>query len=179
MQSRLTAVINNPPLRAALSTGFLVIAAVILLAVFVFTWIAAANPSAAGCHNAPLRITRDPQWVGIFVCIAGFVVGRLTARPKITSRHQLRSPVEGPEHKIEARARFAVLIQASLTGALFFIAFLLSFEAVTLNGGVWPITYYLRCANEAATWQTLAAAFAFCLLAGRWLWLPTTPEDVD
>jgi hypothetical protein len=165
-------------LRGALSIAFLGLAIGILALVMVWTLTAAVNPAAAGCHNAPLRVTRAPQVLGILVCIGGFVLGRITARPKVDSRDKVRSWVRD-RHDTTGHARAAVFVQACLVAALLFIACLIAFEAVTLNRGVWPITYYMRCASEAATWQTLAAAFAFSLLTGRWMWLPTTPKDVD
>jgi uncharacterized membrane protein len=172
------ALVADPTFRKWLSTVFLVLAGLVLLLVFAFTWSAALSPSPAGCHNAPLRVTRFPQWVGIAVCIAGFVLGRVTARPRIVSRRELRSPVEdGQKHTPEQRENFALLVQGSLTAALLFIGFLIAFEAVTLGSGVWPITYFMRCASEAGSWQALLAAGAFCVLAGRWLWLPAVPKD--
>ena len=121
--------------------------------------------------------TRVPQRVAILVCVLGFVLGRITARPKVVARNQLQSGV-ADRQDVEARGQASVLVQAALTGALLLITCLLAFEAVTVASHIWPITYYLRCANEAATYPALAAAFAFWLLAGRWLWLPTTPRDV-
>jgi len=146
----------------------------------VLFWIvtAATSPAAAGCHNAPLRITRYPQLVGVLVCAAGFVLGRVTARPKIGARSDLKSWTEGAEDEA-GEAKASLLTQSALTAALFFIACLIAFETVTLANSVWPITYYLRCASEAATWQTLVAGFAFCFLAGRWLWLPATPTGAE
>lgn len=176
--SRLPAILTDTRFRGALSLVFLIFAAAILLLVVVWTATAAMSPAAAGCHNAPLRVTRAPQLLGIALCIAGFIVGRITARPKVDSRAQVTS-WKVAEHTSSRRAGAAIFVQACLTLALLFIASLIAFEAVTLGRGVWPITYYLRCANEAATWQTLAAGFAFSLLVGRWLWLPTTPKDVD
>jgi hypothetical protein len=173
-----TGAIANLGLRGVISVVFLGLAALILLLVLVWTVTAAGSPSAAGCHNAPLRVTRVPQLVGILICVAGFVLGRITARPKVDSRSQVRSWVRDRRDR-SGNARAAILVSASLTAALLFITFLIAFEAITLNRGVWPITYYMRCASEAATWQTLAAAFAFCLLTGRWMWLPTTPKDID
>jgi NAD/NADP transhydrogenase beta subunit len=150
------------------------------LLTLVLFWIvvAAVNPSAAACHNAPLRVTRVPQLVAVLICVAGFVLGRVTARPKVRLRTELKTPVTASNDH-ESRLRLAVLMQAGLTGAMLFIACLIAFEAITLASDVWPITYYMRCAAEAASWQALTAAFAFCFLTGRWMWLPTTPEDGD
>lgn len=147
------------------------------IAIFVVAawWIVSAllNPGAAGCHNAPLRDSSFPQWVGVLVSSAAFVAGRVTARPRLADRSVISAKV-GPD--VKQRARFAVVTQGYLTAALLFIAVLMAFEAITLASSVWPITYYLRCANEAATVRALIGAAAFCFLAGRWLWLPAPPE---
>ncbi len=172
--------LNDPATRKWTSITTLVGAAVILLLVLVWTWTGAVHPSAAKCSNAPARVTKIPQLVDVLVCVAAFVLGRVTARPRIHRRGQLKDwTIDGPNaHQLhESRARAAVWTQAALTSALFLFTFLFAFEAITLANSVWPITYYLRCANEAAPWRTLMAAFAFCFLAGRWLWLPRTPEE--
>ena len=169
--------LNDPTFRKWLSIVTLCAAGLVLVVVLIWTANAALSPKAAGCHNAPLRVTRAPQLAGVLICVVGFVFGRITARPKIGRRADLKS---GTSEKDDAsRVRAAVVTQSALTAALFFIACLIAFEAVTLRSDVWPITFYMRCASEAATWQTLVAAFAFCFLAGRWLWLPTTPEGTD
>ncbi len=151
-------------------------AAIVLLYVLVSVGFAAVTPSAVACHNAPLTATRLPQVLGVLISAVGFILGRVTARPKIKARAELMSWTL-PGDSQDRLAKAALLTQAALTAALLFIAVLIAFEAVTLATGFWPITYYLRCANEVASWQTFAGAFAFCFLVGRWLWLPTTPED--
>ena len=172
--------LNDPATRKWTSITTLAAAAVILSFVLVWTWTGAVHPSAAKCSNAPARVTKIPQLIDILACIVAFLLGRITARPKIQSRRQLRDWTTGGAnaHQLgQSRARAAVVTQAGLTSALFLFTFLFAFEAITLANNVWPITYYLRCANEAAPWRTLTAAFAFCFLAGRWLWLPRTPEE--
>jgi hypothetical protein len=158
-----------------LSIALLLAAALMLVLALVWIWQAAAQPSASGCHNAPHKIIRDPQLVGIAVSIAGLVVGRLIARPAISSRKELNDRLVQP-HEQHRHTRYVLLTQLGLTVGLLFIAFLVSFESLTLWRGVWPITYYTRCAAEAATWQTYAGAFFLCFLVGRWMWLPKTPD---
>lgn len=170
--------IANLGFRGVISVAFLALAIAILALVVVWTVTAAIAPGAVGCHNAPLRVTRVPQLAGVLICVAGFVIGRITARPKIESRSELRSWV-GDHSNEREHGRASIFVQACMVAALLFIACLIAFEATTLGHHVWPITYYMRCASEAASWQALAAAFAFCLLTGRWMWLPATPKDVD
>jgi hypothetical protein len=157
------------------SISFLVGALVVLALALVWIWTAAAHPSATGCHNPPPKMIRYPQWVGILISLAGVFLGRLTARAVYTSRRELNNRILFLG-KQRPHARYALLTQAGLVGALLFITFLVAYVSVTLNAGVWPITYFMRCAAEAATWQTYIAAFFFCLLVGRWLWLPATPR---
>ena len=52
------------------------------------------------------------------------------------------------------------------------VAGLLVIEMVTLSRGVWPITYYIRCAYNAAGVETALGAAAISFLVGRWFWLP-------
>jgi hypothetical protein len=159
-----------------LSVAFLAVALGVLVLVAAWILMAAANPGAARCHNAPLTTAGYPQLLAVLVAVTGFALGRVTARPKVRQRRQVRSWVR--DHlDPRARARAALITQGALTAALLFAASLMAFEAATLATHVWPITYYLRCANEAAPVRTLLAAAAFCFLAGRWLWLPTTPEE--
>jgi hypothetical protein len=157
------------------STALLAAAILILALALGSTWSAAAHPTASGCHNAPLKVIRYPQLTGIAVCIGGLVIGRLITRPVISSRKELNDRL-APHHEPHRHGQYALLTQAALTAALFFITFLVTFESLTLWRSVWPVTYYVRCAAEAATWQTYTAAFFLCLLVGRWLWLPKTPK---
>lgn len=160
------------------SATLLVIGAVVLGLAAASVWVAAINPAEVGCHNAPLKIVRVPQLAGIGVCLVGFIIGRLTGRASISSRLALNTALV-PSGTEPSHVRLAILTQFSLTLALLFIACLVTYETVTLADGVWPITYYMRCANEAGTWQTLVAAFFFCALVGRWLWLPRVAVDTD
>ena len=169
--------LSDPTFRKWLSIVTMSAAGLVLVLVLVWTANAALLPRAAGCHNPPLLVTRVPQLVAVLICVVGFVSGRITARPKISRRSDLKAGTGTRDEP--TRAKGALLAQSALTAALFFITVLVAFEAVTLRSDVWPITFYMRCASEAATWQTLVAAFAFCFLAGRWLWLPTTPEDPE
>lgn len=152
------------------SIAGLALAIAVLLLALVWIWTAAAHPADVGCHNAPLKMVRNPQLVGIGICLAGLVVGRLSTRRVVVSRNALDAgdPL--------TRARYALLSRVASTAALLFITFLMTYEAVTLYANVWPITYYMRCAAEAATWETYVVAFFFSLLVGRWLWLPAAPK---
>jgi|SRR5579859_4142217 len=158
------------------SIAWLAAALVVLGVALVMIWIEAAHPSTTSCHNPPVKmIPGYSQLTGIAACIAGLVVGRVFTRPVVSSRTELNDRLV-PTRDSHKHAHYALLTQASLTAALLFITFLVTYESLTLWRQVWPITYYMRCAAEAATWQTYTVAFFFCLLVGRWLWLPKTPS---
>ena len=166
---------NTPGYRLWLSIGGLAAAGSVVVLVLIWTFSAALSLGSATCHNAPLRQTQLPQLVGVGVALAGFLLGRVTARPKVDRRSEIRSWAPAEDNRNRAAAALAT--QAALVAALLFFGVLMAFETVTLASHVWPITYYLRCASEAAPYRTLVAAFAFCFLAGRWLWLPSTAEE--
>src|SRR5215470_12662367 len=105
------------------SIAFLVGALVVLAFALVWVWTAAAHPYATGCHNAPLKVIRYPQLVGILISLAGLSVGRLTTRAVFTSRQELNDRILS-SGKQRPHARYALLTQAGLVGALLFITFL-------------------------------------------------------
>lgn len=50
---------------------------------------------------------------------------------------------------------------------------LLGYETFALAvPGVWPITYYIRCADVVAPWWTLFGLASISGLLGHWLWRP-------
>lgn len=173
-------VLNHEGVRRWTSIVTLGLAALALVYVGVTVVSGVLQPSAARCGNPPARVTSIPQLIEVLLCAASFVLGRLTARPKVRTREELRRRMRRgdlDDQAPEDRVRTAIWLQGGLTAALLLITLLLAFETVTLALTVWPITFYLRCAAEAAPWRTVIAASAFCFLAGRWLWLPEPPEE--
>lgn len=87
--------LNDPATRKWTSITTVVAAAVTLSFVLVWTWTEAVHPSAAKCSNAPARVNKIPQLIDILACIVAFILGRITARPKIQSRRQLKDWTTG------------------------------------------------------------------------------------
>jgi hypothetical protein len=131
------------------------------------------------CSNPPQRSSTPPQWTVVLVCLGAYLVGHLTARlqfvdPSTTARHQ-----RDPGRSIRkfgrgeyARRNEALFIQLLLLIFLVEICALLVIEAATLSNNVWPITYYVRCAYDAAGTESMWTAAAILFLVGRWFWLP-------
>lgn len=165
--------------RRRLSVVTLVGACAIFVVMVGWAAVAAAFPAAVRCTNPPTRTTSIPQEIEALCCVIALLLGRLTARPKIELRSELRDAA-AERSGIAAdrsRARAALWAQAGLMGALLLITWLFAYEATTLYKLVWPITYDLRCANQAVPVPTIGIALAFCFLAGRWLWLPQPPKE--
>ena len=165
--------------RRRLSIVTLIGACAIFAVMVGWATVAAAYPAAVRCTNPPTRTTSIPQEIEALFCVIALVLGRVTARPKIQVRSDLRDAA-AERSGIAAdrsRARAALWAQAGLMGALLLITWLFAYEATALHLVVWPITYDLRCANQAVPVPTIGIALAFCFLAGRWLWLPQPPKE--
>jgi hypothetical protein len=64
-------------------------------------------------------------------------------------------------------------VHTVLVVVLAITAVALGYETYALaTPGVWPITYYVRCANVVAPWWTLLGLASVCGLLGHWLWQP-------
>lgn len=181
--------VASPNARRRLSIATLIGTCAVFVVMVGWATVAAMFPAAVNCSNPPARTTSIPQEIEALSCAIALVLGRITARPKIQFRSELRDAAvvrsETSDAAVERtdvdadriRARAALWAQAGLTGALFLITLLFAYEAATLQRLVWPITYDLRCANQAVPVPTLGIAVAFCFLAGRWLWLPQPPKE--
>jgi hypothetical protein len=124
------------------------------------------------CSNPPQRQADPAQGVVVLLCLAGFVVGHLTSRWQVVDEKHQRALGTVARHTHSHHARQLLIVQAILLLFLLEVAALLVIEAVTLSRGVWPITFYIRCAYNAAGWPTTAAATSITFLVGRWFWLP-------
>ena len=136
------------------------------------------------CSNPPQRSSTPPQWTVVLVCLGAYVVGHLTARlqfvdPSTTTRHPVGAGTSTRKFGAGeyARRNEALFIQLLLLIFLLEVGALLIIEAVTLSNNVWPITYYVRCAYDAAGTQSMWAAAAILFLVGRWFWLPARRDD--
>lgn len=125
------------------------------------------------CSNPPALQAVPPQVVVVAGCLAAFVLGHFTSRLQyVDARHAGRHSRPSRSPYQEPRRREMLIIQALLLVFLIEVAGLLVIEMVTLSRGVWPITYYIRCAYNAAGVETALGAAAISFLVGRWFWLP-------
>src|SRR5262245_18648642 len=83
---RIGGVVTDEELRRVTSILFLAAAAAVLCYTVYWTATALFQPVAAKCTNPPSRTTSVPQLVEVLACFASYVLGRLTARPKLRTR---------------------------------------------------------------------------------------------
>jgi uncharacterized membrane protein len=189
-----------------LSMVLLLVAIGILVWGLVSALIFTSSHSGIPCTDPPQRVSTPAQLVVVFLCVIAFVLGHLTARlqpvdPKMLYVPEGRGPAKakqlptdsGTEDAATAavsakdpvkekkdlahRGNEALIIQGLLLLFLLEVGALLTIEAVTLQTGVWPITYYVRCAYDAAGYQSMLAAAAILFLVGRWFWLPARRDN--
>jgi hypothetical protein len=121
------------------------------------------------CNTSfPARRGDYPSWVYVFAAIAAFVLGSLTATVGI--KRQGRSQKELGEGQWSSQ-RAVVAVNLGVAIFLFLVTILMVIEAWTLGRGVWPITYYVRCATDAGPFISLVAVAAFACIIGRWMWV--------
>jgi hypothetical protein len=116
----------------------------------------------------PARRGDYPTWVFVFAAIGAFVLGSLTSQVGI--HREQRSQKELGEGRWSSR-RAVVAVNAGVAGFLFLVTILMLIEAWTLGHGVWPITYYVRCANDAGALITLVGVGSYAFVIGRWMWV--------
>ena len=145
--------------------------AIIGLSIFVSVS-AAQHLNASPCGNPPVRVS--PQFpypiLIVILCSGAALLGRLAgylreraAAPRVAAS----SPQAGGG---------ALLVQSWVAAFLLVCALLLAFETFTLGVGIWPITFYIRCANYTQAFATIAGACLTTFLLGHWLWFPSKQE---
>jgi hypothetical protein len=136
-------------------------------------WVVAASVSLHGapCTNPPSRIGQWDPLITVGACLGSFVLGRVAG----LSRERRAEPAAShAATRRPRRSNGAILMQGALTLFLLLSAVLLAYETVSLAhlDAYWPITFYVRCANQIATFPTTAGACAICFLLGQWFWYP-------
>jgi hypothetical protein len=173
--------VSRAPLRRATrwtSLGLLLLAAGLLTYGLGGAIIYTATHAGPPCANPPSVQASPPQLVVVAFCVAGFVLGHLTARWQHVEPRHLVPPAlpaavgPGFQALLRRRGRQLLLVQALLLVFLLEVAGLLLYELVALSSNRWPVTFYVWCAYDAAGWPTTLAASSICFLLGRWLWPP-------
>jgi hypothetical protein len=124
------------------------------------------NPACSA--NFPARRGDYPSWVFVFAAIAAFVLGSVTSQVGI--HRDSRSQKELGQGRW-SNPTAAVVVNAGVAGFLFLVTILMLIEAWTLGHGVWPITYYVRCANDAGAFISLVGVASYAFVIGRWMWV--------
>jgi hypothetical protein len=101
--------------------------------------------------------------------VAGFAIGHATSH--------LRSRVEAHRAPPGSGRAGSRIVQAVLIVFLAGGALLSAYEALSVVPDVsspsfWPISYYVRCVNDVAPYQTLLGSAVVAFLLGHWLCHP-------
>jgi hypothetical protein len=108
------------------------------------------------------------RWFLLGACTLAFVGGHSWGH--VRADRQSRELAADDE---EAPATPSLVLQLALTGLLLASVVALAYETFAVAGPQtperWPITFYARCANDAAPWWTLAGAVTLSILVGQWL----------
>jgi hypothetical protein len=62
-------------------------------------------------------------------------------------------------------------MRLTFVGVFLLLTLLMILEAGALFRHVWPITFYVRCANQSNSLLSGLGAGIYSFLAGRWLWV--------
>ncbi len=169
------------------------------LAPFAFTlvlpivaiWILIASK---GMSTAPCGWP-DPPYEGaipplliLAACSLSFVLGHLFTYLRDDDDEPIERARRLPRQHLDQDDLLKHQTLRSLQGSVIMLVFvcvflgtvfvLLVYETVSLIQfpRLWPITYYVRCANVVAPWWTLGAACVVSALAGYWFWHRGTPK---
>jgi hypothetical protein len=134
-----------------------------LLALFIRVTLT-ARLSGSPCGSSPPLVGRIDSNVLAVIGVTAFVLGGAFGSWR-------RSGAASPAND-EIR-HGDVVIQAALVVLLFFITSALVYETYALvTPGIWPISYYVRCANYIDPLWTLIGLAVTAGLLGHWLWRP-------
>jgi len=159
---------GEPAAPTWLAISMLILAG-LLVAVIVFVGTQTLPASAALCDpHFPVRNGGLPSWVYVFSAIAAFGLGHLAGQWGIWRR--------GASQMELGRGRWSnsaavIAVDASVALFLFVVTGLLLLEAFTIGHHLWPITYYVRCANDAGSLISLGGSVVYAFVIGRWMWV--------
>jgi hypothetical protein len=148
--------------RRLLGAGVLLIVALGLAGLFVRVLLTASE-SAAACLPVPPTHGRIAPIVYAVAGAGAFVVGGLLGTWR-------SGQVLAGERTVHRSDR---VIDLALIVLLATVAVALGYETYALvTPGLWPITFYVRCANVIDPASTLLGLIATAALLGHWLWRP-------
>jgi len=120
------------------------------------------------------------QFGTALLCFGCLVVGSLASFlgrfPRLLNIRGLPGLVLGGTKELPL-AR--VLVQIGLFFLLLFGSGALIFESFAIYKEIWPVTFYVRCGNDAAPVYTALFAGGICLLLGNWLWHAAPPKGTS
>lgn len=143
--------------------GLLALLAVVTFALIVRIALTATLTGSPCGAVPPTRGAIDPNLLAL-VGVAAFVGGGIFSATRAAGPPPAAS-ANVPTGDLAVHALLALFLLLT-TGALVYETYAL------LTPGVWPITFYVRCANYVDPFWTLLGLAASATLLGHWLWRP-------
>jgi hypothetical protein len=112
-----------------------------------------------------------PLELGVFTQTVRSLIEAVRARIPATVQQQARTEVA-----VASAVQVQIALFVFLTVA--FIALFYEFWGVYNNNDPWPLTFFVRCINNAASIQTLALTLVFAFILGQWFWFPTAEDRI-
>jgi hypothetical protein len=112
----------------------------------------------------------DGRFGAAIICLLCVGLGRLLSHLSAVS--WLFGLVVGGN---EGRRSGLMAVQLGLSLLLLFGSAALGYETLAVAKDWWPVTDYVRCANDVGSGWTLVVAAAVCVLLGNWLWHAAPP----
>jgi hypothetical protein len=164
--------------RKAASVGGLLTAAALLFVCAVSIVIANPLLDVGACGTTP-KTVEWPLWAafistGVVAFGLGSLLGHWRDFASELKEEESRDRAVADGLLDERHRRRATTVRLYLAVTLTLLTGLLTYETWAVWNGSpwWAITDFVRCASNAATWQTLVASTALLFLAGHWLWHP-------
>jgi hypothetical protein len=137
------------------------------------------RPLSNGPPNLPTHLPLIPGWLPwpalvLALCFAGFTAGSLWGHQRGARHVDKRAPRAKRLAGLVSMGAPSTVLQLSLV-VLFGVGVVaLGWETfavahVGADPTRWPITYFVRCADDVVPLQTLAAAIVVSTLVGHWL----------
>jgi hypothetical protein len=146
------------------------LALVLLVFSILISAAAAQHVNGSPCGDPPQRISPSFPYplVIVILCCGSALLGRLAGylREPVTNKPRVGEAPPSQDRWRAGLAQFWVSIFLLVCVAC------LAFETFSLAVGIWPITYYVRCANDYLPLPTIGGACITAFLLGHWLWFP-------
>lgn len=137
------------------------------------------QPLANGPANLPASVPYLPGWLPwpvlmLSVCFIGFIGGSVWGHRRGSRHAEIHAPIPLRAQAPVSMGVPSTVLQASLVvlfavGVVALLWETFAVAHVVADPTRWPITYFVRCADDVLPFQTLAVSVVVSTLVGHWL----------